>query len=60
MTNQEGEVIVGSLNDAKQSIREIQEKLFDEEINSKEIFNITVKINDYLDEIATKLYKEKK
>ena len=59
MTNQENEIIVGSLNDAKKSVRDIQSKLFDDEINSREIFNITVELNDFLDEIATKLYKEK-
>lgn len=58
--NHENEIIVGSLNGAKQSIREIQEKLFDDEINTKEIFNITVALNDFLDEIAVKLYKNKK
>lgn len=57
MNDQEKDIVIKSINDSKLLIREIQQKLFDEDIDTKEIFNITVSINDSLDEIFIKLHK---
>ena len=57
MNDQEKDIVIKSINDSKLLIREIQQKLFDEDIDTKEIFNITVSINDSLDEISIKLHK---
>ena len=40
------------INEAKASIRLIQEKLYEDEIDAKEIFKITNKLNEFIDNIA--------
>ena len=51
---------VGSINDAKALLRTIQEKLYVENIDVKEIFNVTIELNNYLDKMAANMYEENK
>lgn len=52
--------LVGSINDAKASLRKIQEKLYGEEVDVNEIFTITIELNNFLDKMAINIYEENK
>lgn len=58
MGEEEKEIVVNSINTAKTAIRTIQEKLYDEDIDPKSIFRITLKLNEYLDELAIKIHQK--
>lgn len=57
---EDSEVIVESINDAKSAIRTIQEKLYDDPINPKDIFKLTLKLNEFLDDFAIKIHEKSK
>ena len=55
----DAEIVVNSINSAKTAVRAIQEMLFEEPIDSKKIFRATVVLNEYLDDVAVQIHKDR-
>jgi len=54
------EITVNSINNAKNAVRAMQEMLFEDPVDSKKIFRATVMLNEYLDEVALQIHENRK
>jgi len=57
---EEENIIVDSINEAKSAVRLIQEKLYEDPIDTKALFRITLNLNEYLDSLGNKIHQGKK